>query len=260
MRRGGSAVAGRSIWIAFALPAVSLWAVAIVVSTAGASATPPSLNVSPKGNLGDGQSISVSVGPNSYFTPHARVNILECSDAGGLAANLPKDDTTCDGNTIQGNTIVVGADGSFSVSQYPVYALPSSTLGEQSNFKPVCNQTNFCVLYVGQNQNDFTAPRVFSAPFLVTPQAGGAGVATSTTTPTSSTSGTAAASTSGLAPAGAAGSAGAGAGSPSTSPTSTSGALANTGPPSQIEWLLVSGMALLVAGTVGRRVALRTRQ
>ena len=47
-------------------------------------------------------------------------------------------------------------------------------MGEQANFKPICNQTNYCVLYVGQNQNDFTAPKVFSAPFLIAPGAGGA--------------------------------------------------------------------------------------
>ena len=72
----------------------------------------------------------------------------------------------CDGNTIQGISILVANDGSFSESTYQVYALPSPVLGEQPNAQPICNQTNYCVLYVGQNQNDFTAPKVFSAPFL----------------------------------------------------------------------------------------------
>ena len=149
---------------------------------AGASA-PPSLNVSPQGNYRDGQTISVAVGPNGYFTPHRGVNVIECADPGGLASNLPKDITTCDGNTIQGNTILVGSDGSFSQTGYTVYLLPSSSLGEQGNFKPVCNQTNYCVLYVGQDQNDFTAPKVFSAPFLIAP---GSGTTTTTSTSTGS--------------------------------------------------------------------------
>ena len=105
------------------------------------------------------------------------MKILECADPGGAQANLPKDDSTCDGNTIQGISILIGSDGSFSDTTYQVYMLPSQTLGEQSNFKPICNQTNDCVLYVGQNQNDFTAPKVFSAPFLISP---GSGAATTT--------------------------------------------------------------------------------
>lgn len=142
---------------------------AVAVAPGAASGAPPALHVSPTGNYHDGESLTVSVGPNGYFTPHSRVNIIECTDPGGLPSNLPKDITTCDGNTIQGNTILVGADGSFSQSNYPVYSLPSSTLGEQYNALPICNESNYCVLYVGQDQNDFTAPKVFSAPFLISP-------------------------------------------------------------------------------------------
>src|SRR5580700_9709363 len=169
---------GRSVWIVFAALFVSIAAEAAVVQVVGASAAPPALSVTPHGNLSNGQTVAVAVGPNAYFTPHAGVNILECADPGGSVADLPKDITACDGNTIQGSTILVAADGSFSVPTYPVYALPSSALGEQSNYKPLCNQTNSCVLYVGQNQNDFTAPKVFSAPFTI---AAGSGTATSTT-------------------------------------------------------------------------------
>ena len=56
-----------------------------------------------------------------------------------------------------------------------LHGFPNSALGEQPDDQPTCNQTNPCVLYVGQDQNDFTAPKVFSAPFLVTP---GSGVST----------------------------------------------------------------------------------
>jgi hypothetical protein len=235
----------------------------LLAQPSGASA-PPALNVSPGGNYTNTQSISVSVGANSYFTPHSRVNILECSDPGGQAGNLPKDDTTCDGNTIQGTSIIVGNDGSFSLSQYPVYLLPNSTLGEQSNFKPVCNQTNYCVLYVGQDQNDFTAPKVFSAPFLVT--AGGATTSTTSgaTTPTAASAAaapTSAATHAGGSSAGTSGSGGSGTSSSDPGGGGTSpGALAATGMPAGIELVAVCGAGLLLTGAVGRRMTLRARR
>ena len=147
---------------------------------AGASA--PTVTMSPSTDLHDGESVSVSIGPNTVFTPNAGVNILECADPGGTLANLPKSDSTCDGNTIQGNTILVAANGSASEAKYTVYLLPSPALGEQANNQPVCNQTDPCVLYVGQSQNDFTAPKVFSAPFTIAPASGG-GTTTTTLRP-----------------------------------------------------------------------------
>jgi hypothetical protein len=244
-------------WLAFAAPVVSFSALIVFLAVPSDASTPPALSVSPSGNYTNGQSISVSVGSNGYFTPHSRVNVIECADPGGLAANLPKDDTTCDGNTIQGSTIEVGSDGSFSVQQYPVYLLPSPTLGEQANFKPVCNQTNYCVLYVGQNQNDFTAPKIFSAPFLVAPGSGSTAPATAGAT----APGTAAAATSGSAQSGAGDTAGAGSAAAGTSVSATdpSGSLADTGP-SGIEWMALGGAVLLLTGAVGRRMTLRARR
>ena len=147
--------------------------VIVVATMAGCSSAPstPSnapLTITP-GPYHDGQSINVSVGPNKYFTPYASIKILECSDPGGTASNLPTSALLrCDGNTIQGNTIVVGHDGSFSQNGYVVYALPNpSELGESADTKPVCNEHNPCVLYIGQNQENFTAPKIFSPPFTV---------------------------------------------------------------------------------------------
>jgi hypothetical protein len=224
----------------------------VTVGVVGAGAAPPPLNVSPQGNLHDGQSISLTVGPNSYFTPHARVNILECADPGGAVANLPKDITTCDGNTVQGTTILVANDGSFSESAYSVYLLPNSALGEQPNGQPICDKTNPCVLYVGQDQNDFTAPKVFSAPFLITQ-----GSATTTTTVAQTNSGgNAATSSTAVGPAASSGTTGT-SGGLATSATSASAALANTGPPAALAWVGAMGMALVVTGALGRRRALR---
>jgi hypothetical protein len=252
------------------LGVVTVVALAIAVAqTVGASPAAPSLTVSPGSNLHSGQSVSVSVGPNGFFTPRSHVNILECADPGGKASNLPKDDSTCDGNTIQGNTVLVAADGSFSASGYAVYSLPNSTLGEQSNGQPVCNAGNPCVLYVGQNQNDFTAPKVFSAPFTVDP-----GVPTTTTLP------------SGLTPPGSTSTSSPDTNVTSTPPTtgstvvtttpssssgidpsvslSTVGAgtpttLASTGPPAQLAWLVTLGSGLVLVGSLGRRYVSRER-
>lgn len=258
MSRLRSALSGRTAGLV--LVACMAASAAVAAPNAAAAAAPPALNVSPHGNYSDGQTISVGVGPNSYFTPHRRVNVIECADPGGSAAHLPTDITTCDGNTIQGGSVLVGNDGSFSLSGYPVYLLPSPTLGEQPNFTPICNQTNYCVLYVGQDQNDFTAPKVFSSPFLITPSASGSattgsGAGATSSSPTSSaaagpTTGTTAPATS---PAGASGSTA----NPSTALTVTPAALANTGAPSHILWVGALALALLLTGATGRRLAVR---
>jgi hypothetical protein len=239
----------RSVWIIPFACLASAVAVGTVGEDAGASGVPPAVSLSPSGNFTDGQTISVSVGSNSYFTPHAGVNILECADRGGLAANLPTDISACDGSTIQGTTVLVANDGSFSESSYQVYALPSSTLGEQANDKPICNQTNYCVLYVGQNQNDFTAAKAFSAPFLITPGAASAAAAPaaapavgSSSSSSSNTSSTSAASATA---------------DHSSSSVNTASSLADTGPSTELTWLLGSGGALFCIGAIGRRRALR---
>ncbi len=265
MNRVGSILRSRSLVIVFFALFLFFAAEATVVRLAGASAPPPALNVSPHGNLTDGQTVSVSAGSNGFFTPHARVNILECADPGGLPANLPRDDSTCDGNTVQGTTLLVGGDGSFSDSSYTVYALPSATLGEQGNNQPVCNQTNYCVLYVGQNQNDFTVPKVFSAPFLIAPGSGTTATTSPGTTSTAAPGSSAGSSTNAngstsqaSTPSSAATSSAAAAPAPLTSSAADpSGALANTGSPAEAEWVALAGLTLLLTGVLGRRFTLR---
>jgi hypothetical protein len=116
----------------------------------------------------DGESVTVSVGPNKIFTPHLRVNILECADPGGLKSKLPTQFLDCDGNTIEANSILPASNGSFTEKGYVIYRLPSVTLGEGKTYTPVCDTTHQCVLYVGQDQDDFSKPKEFSAPFTVT--------------------------------------------------------------------------------------------
>jgi hypothetical protein len=134
------------------------------------AASPPSVSITPGplgGKFGDGQVVRVSVGPNSLFAPHSRVVILQCADPGGDVSHLPLSLVGCDENTVQGDTTLVQSDGSFVEPSYSLYALPSKVLGEQSNWQPICNPTNDCVLFVGQDQNEFSKPKLFSRPFLM---------------------------------------------------------------------------------------------
>jgi hypothetical protein len=239
-----------------------------IAQTVGASAAAPNVTVSPGSNLHNGQSVSVAVGPNGFFTPNAHVNILECADPGGKVANLPKDASTCDGNTIQGPTVLVGTDGSFSTSGYSVYVLPSITLDEQPDGQPVCNATNPCVLFVGQDQNNFTAPKVFSAPFTVDP-----GTVTTTTLPsgsstpastsTSSPGATTTPTTATTSPTSAAATNTTNGVDPTASLSTTGGtaptALATTGVPTQLAWLVGLGSGLMFGGSLGRRYMKRSQ-
>jgi hypothetical protein len=249
----------------------TLGAMAVAIAqTVGASPAAPNVTVAPDSNLHNGQSVSVTIGPNGFFTPNSHVNILECADPGGKAANLPRDDSTCDGNTIQGTTVLVATDGSFSTTGYSVYSLPSATLDEQSDGQPVCNATSPCVLFVGQDQNNFTAPKVFSAPFTVAPGE----VATTTTAP----NGTAAPGSTPPSSSGASTTSTpltTGSTTPATTTSIPSGVdptaslntsggvapttLATTGPPAQLAWLICLGSGLMFVGSLGRRYINRAR-
>jgi MYXO-CTERM domain-containing protein len=117
-----------------------------------------------------GQTINVVVPDNSAFAaPHnnVAVNIVECSAPNGV---IPTDPTTCDGNTIQGGTFNPNSDGSFTYTGYPVYALPDSVTLLEGSGGPSCGNTSAteCILYIGNNQADFTQSHLWSQPFFVT--------------------------------------------------------------------------------------------
>lgn len=146
---------------ALALVAGSAWAMPQAV------AADPSLSMTPGPTshpYANGQNLVLSVGANTRFTPNTRIEVLECAAPKGV---LPIDDSTCDGNTAQYGSVLVGPDGSFQVPSYTLYQLPNSVLGEQNNHDPVCNATHECVLYIGQDQNDFSKPKMFSPVFSV---------------------------------------------------------------------------------------------
>ncbi len=122
-----------------------------------------------------GQTIAVDIPSNSNLQPGASIKILECSDANGTVGNLPQNVSQCDGNTIQGDTVLVNSDGSVDYSNYTVYALPDASIGDTGT-QPACDLTNECVLFIGENQESFSsAPYYFSQPFFVNPTAGDTG-------------------------------------------------------------------------------------
>jgi LPXTG-motif cell wall-anchored protein len=59
----------------------------------------------------------------------------------------------------------IGPGGTVDERRYTINTLPTNI--EPKDGLPVCNATHACVLYVGQNQNNFEKPHVWSAPFYV---------------------------------------------------------------------------------------------
>jgi hypothetical protein len=164
-----------------AVSAAGAFSLATLTSPAGATTPtegasgPYAVAVSPF-TAGDayssGQTINVIVPANSLFVSTSNVNIVECAAPSGVLPTVPAE---CDGNTIQGETILPNTDGDINLQTqgyglYPVYALPDMiSLGESSSSAVTCGDTaaTECVLYIGENQGDFTAPHVFSQPFFI---------------------------------------------------------------------------------------------
>ena len=141
----------------------------VAPATAGASGATVSISPGANGHpYMNEASLTITVGPNSTFAPYSRIEVLECAAPNGVP---PVSDASCDGNTANGQSVIVAKDGSFEVTNYTLYALPNRQLAETAATTPVCNATSQCVLYIGQNQNDFTQPKVFSTPFTVAPTA-----------------------------------------------------------------------------------------
>ena len=143
--------------------AASLLLMLPIAGQAGASGT-VTLNPA-SGPYTDGQTITVS-GTGFSTNPADSIEIVECADPNGTQANLPADNTTCDGTTQNPNTIFTNAAGTFS-SSYTIQKL-STTTGNSIN----CDATHDCVLWVGEDFNgNFSGtaaqPVGFSVPFLV---------------------------------------------------------------------------------------------
>ena len=192
--------------------------------------------------LADKQVVNVSVGPNSTLSrssleaagfPSGVVGtkVIQCADPGG---QLPQNLASCSATTLV-NGGGPQENGSVSIEGVIIYKLPDvADLGPSNG--TVCDDQHECVLGIFSNQEDFSKPHLFSAPFVVT---GGTGTPSTSSSSTSSSatnsSGTSSAQT-----------AGAGA---SPGVTVDPATLANTGAPNLWPWLLGTGCILLLLGS-----------
>ncbi len=171
-----TAAAGSFAALAFAVPAAVPAGATTACSNSGdqcLTAAQPSGTYTAGTPFDSGQNINVVVPANNTFSSTdglgnntSNINVLECAAPNGV---IPTNTAACDGNTIQGPTVLPNPDGSFTLTGYTVYALPDSiSLGEGSG-GPVCGNTlaTECILYIGNNQNDFTQPHLWSQPFLI---------------------------------------------------------------------------------------------
>ena len=148
--------------IAVLAAAAAASALAFTVPLAGVASAAPAVTI-PSGNPADGQTFTVS---GTGFPPHNQLptglQIIECSDPGGTTANLPTDNTTCDGTTVNPNQINTDASGNFSAT-YTAVALNAG------NSNITCDTTHFCVLWVGQDFNNafLSGPHAFSTAFEI---------------------------------------------------------------------------------------------
>jgi hypothetical protein len=230
-------------WVGASLVSVIVGA---TMWSGGASASAPAVTI-PRGPFSDRQTITVSgTGFPAPSQDPSGVQILQCSDPGGLSANLPTDPSSCDGATVNPLPVRTDSGGNFSV-HYVVSAL-SMRFGT-SNIN--CDATNFCVLWAGEDYNQaFTSgTHAFSTPFEVDAPAAavsGGGV----TPPVAST-----------VPPSAVAAPASGVGSVASVPTpvlpTATPALATTGTPARLPQLVTVALVLGLLGTLGRRMVRR---
>jgi hypothetical protein len=239
--------AGLTVQVLGALLVVSSLAVALFSSGAGATSLSNNLvtvkvassGAAAQNPLSDEENVDISVSANSqlsrssleaagYPSGALPIKLLECADRQGPVANLPSKAADCEPGTIE-STANLQANGSLLVKGFTVYALPDAHALGASN-GTTCDESHECVIGIFADQNDFSKPHIFSAPFQVT----------SSPTPTTTAAGS---STQGTSTKSATVSA-----SVAADPAS-SATLANTGSPTVWPWLLGAGAALLIGGT-----------
>ena len=148
----------------FRVPAlICVTAIAVgIVAVPSRAVADPSVTT-PSGDPHDLETWAVS---GSGFPDHrddpTGIQILECADRGGLAANLPKSALYCDGTTVNIEQINTDANGNFT-GKFQIRKLNSA---HTSNID--CDARHFCVLWFGIDYNtSFLGPHAFSNPFEI---------------------------------------------------------------------------------------------
>jgi hypothetical protein len=205
------------------------------------------------GPFSSGQNIDIVIAANStmsrssltaagYPSGAVPIKVLECADPRAMTANLPTKPTSCEPATID-SIPVANADGSMTIQDFTVYALPDSVVLGPSNGTKCDDAQHACVIGIFADQNDFTKPHLFSAPFYVGPTTAAGAKAPVTTGSTGTSTPTTTVTARQVA-----------------APAGTGGRLAATGSSDAMPWLIGFGVLLLILGTVGRRtVAARPR-
>ncbi len=163
--------------LGWALIAVVLMALQLLARGPGASAAPlapVAVTLSPSGPYVSGQTVTVTVPPNSKLKPGRSLYIEECS--------APDPGTVhwfhrCDPRTKQKLHLTAGTDGTATYEGYPLYELPDVALGESGRHRPQCDLTHPCVVVVGWDLDD-PGHRLWSASFLITTPGGDPGTGT----------------------------------------------------------------------------------
>ena len=95
----------------------------------------------------------------------------ECTDPGGLAANLPTTSSGCEAATDDFTSVQKTSDGSFDDPSYIVYDLPDpATLGSATMVGTCDVAPNTCVIGIfaeNPGTSGFSYPHLFSAPFNI---------------------------------------------------------------------------------------------
>jgi hypothetical protein len=159
----------------------------VVVTVAGTSVPAmatinPTATVTPGTAVTDGQIVTVNA---SGLPANRTIQVEECA---GTVDNPPTDNTSCDGVTLDSSTDT-DPGGVYANSGYTVYTRPSSLLSSPATI--TCDAGHACVLYVGVDQNNFSAAHAFAALTFSD------SVTTTTTAPTTTTTTGATTSTTG---------------------------------------------------------------
>jgi hypothetical protein len=145
-----------------------------IAGTAGADLTTgqqvqaavPQNPFSPGIPFASGQTITVSLPPETILPHGQNLHIVECQ--AGPGGTVPTGTFVCDQGSQYAGNAVVAADGSLSVTDFSVFAIPSPALGENASNPTQCGTAaNECILYIGADQTQPSLPHVWSQGFQV---------------------------------------------------------------------------------------------
>jgi hypothetical protein len=141
--------------------------------TAVSPNSPSGQTVTPGTPFSSGQTVTVHVTGAALaaagFTNGAQIAIEECAvPSGGGDPGSPVPVGVCDGNTHQGPTVTANLTNGINLTNYSILSLPDANLGE-SGGAPLCDLTDQCLLYIGENQLSSSAPHLWSQAFYVNP-------------------------------------------------------------------------------------------